>query len=59
MRFMDVVQQGVLQAHALAPRWKQGRLTTPAQAARLLDYKTRRVERSLFNYYGGLHIIFD
>lgn len=47
MRFMDVVQQGVLQAHALAPRYKRGRLTTPARAKRLLEYKAERVERSL------------
>lgn len=47
MKFMDVVQNGVLQAHALAPRYKRGRLTTPARAKRLLAYKGRRVEREL------------
>lgn len=59
MRFMDVVQQGVLQAHALAPRYKRGRLTTPARAKRLLAYKRKRITRALIGGSGPLHIIFD
>ena len=51
MKFMDVVQNGVLQAYGLAPRWKRGRLTTPAQAERLLEYKGERVGRFIREAY--------
>lgn len=59
MKFMDVVQQGVLQAFAMAPRYKRGRLTTPERARRLLEYKGKRIERALFGFYGNVQIIFD
>lgn len=59
MRFMDVVQQGVMQAYALAPRWKRGRLTTPERARRLLEYKTKRVRRFIFSSIEGMEITFD
>lgn len=47
MRFMDVVQRGVLQAFGREPRWKRGKMTPPARAAKLLEYKGQRVERSI------------
>lgn len=47
MKFMDVVQRGVLQAFGREPRWKRGKLTPPARAAKLLEYKGQRVEREL------------
>lgn len=59
MSFMDVVQNGVLQAFAMAPRHKRGRLTPPARARRLLQYKRERVARFVLGGSGPLHVILD
>lgn len=59
MKFMDVVQRGVLQAFGREPRWKRGKLTPPARAKRLLEYKGERVERALIGWLkqGGTPLI--
>lgn len=58
MKFMDVVQNGVLQAYQKRID-RHDRLITPERRKRLLKYKGDRVVRSMKRSSGKLHIIFD
>jgi hypothetical protein len=62
MKFMDVVHNGVLQAHGRmqrGPRRQGMRLPGPSRQKRLLDYKGERVVRSMVGAKGRLQVIFD